>query len=420
MNIAVIGSGGREHSICYKISKSPKIKKLICIPGNAGTKKIAENIEIDILNFEEICKTLKINKIDLVIVGPEIPLVAGIIDFLNKENIQAFGPDKFASKLEGSKSFMKELCKLNNIPTARYEVFDNFEKARKFIMENGVPLVIKADGLAAGKGVTICQNNETALKEAKAILEGKFKSSKKLIIEEFLKGEEVSYFVIADKNTYKSFGTAQDHKKVGEGDTGPNTGGMGAFSPASIIDHKLEKKINSKIIEPTLNAMKKLGHPYKGILYAGLIINQGEPNLIEYNVRLGDPECQVLMMRLENDLVDLIQSTINDDLEKTEIEWNKKKSMTVVMCSKGYPGKYQKNVEIKNLENIFNDKENYIFHAGTYEKNGKIYTNGGRVLNVTSMSDNLINARNKLLKNIKKIDWPDSFYRKDIGWKFIK
>lgn len=420
MNIAVIGSGGREHSICYKISKSPKIKKLICIPGNAGTKKIAENIEIDILNFEEICKTLKINKIDLVIVGPEIPLVAGIIDFLNKENIQAFGPDKFASKLEGSKSFMKELCKINNIPTARYEVFDNFEKARKFIMENGVPLVIKADGLAAGKGVTICENNETALKEAKAILEGKFKSSKKLIIEEFLKGEEVSYFVIADKNTYKSFGTAQDHKRVGEGDTGPNTGGMGAFSPASIIDHKLEKKINSKIIEPTLNAMKKLGHPYKGILYAGLIINQGEPSLIEYNVRLGDPECQVLMMRLENDLVDLIQSTINDDLEKTEIEWNKKKSMTVVMCSKGYPGKYQKNVEIKNLENIFNDKENYIFHAGTYEKNGKIYTNGGRVLNVTSMSDNLINARNKLLKNIKKIDWSDSFYRKDIGWKFIK
>ena len=211
---------------------------------------------------------------------------------------------------------MKELCKINNIPTARYEVFDNFEKARKFIMENGAPLVIKADGLAAGKGVTICENNETALKEAKAILEGKFKSSKKLIIEEFLKGEEVSYFVIADKNTYKSFGTAQDHKRVGEGDTGPNTGGMGAFSPASIIDHKLEKKINSKIIEPTLNAMKKLGHPYKGILYAGLIINQGEPSLIEYNVRLGDPECQVLMMRLENDLVDLIQSAINDDLEK--------------------------------------------------------------------------------------------------------
>ena len=420
MNIAVIGSGGREHSICYKISKSPKIKKLICIPGNAGTKKIAENIEIDILNFEEICKTLKINKIDFVIVGPEVPLVAGIIDYLNKENIQAFGPDKFASKLEGSKAFMKEICKKNNIPTAQYEVFDDFEKAKKFIMESKFPLVIKADGLAAGKGVTICENNETALKEAKAILEGKFKSSKKLIVEEFLQGEEASYFVIVDKNTYKSFGTAQDHKRVGEGDTGPNTGGMGAFSPAAIIDNKLEKKIKSKIIEPTLNAMKKLGHPYKGILYAGLIINQGEPSLIEYNVRLGDPECQVLMMRLENDLLDLIQSTVNNNLEKKEIEWNKKKSMTVVMCSKGYPGKYKKNIEIKNLENISNDKENHVFHAGTFEKNGKIYSNGGRVLNVTSMSDNLISARDKLLQNIKKIDWPDSFYRKDIGWKFIK
>ena len=217
MNIAVIGSGGREHSICYKISKSPKIKKLICIPGNAGTKKIAENIEIDILNFKEICKTLKINKIDFVIVGPEVPLVAGIIDYFDKENIQAFGPDKFASKLEGSKAFMKELCKKNNIPTAQYEVFDDFEKAKKFIMESKFPLVIKADGLAAGKGVTICENNETALKEAKAILEGKFKSSKKLIVEEFLQGEEASYFVIVDKNTYKSFGTAQDHKRVGEG-----------------------------------------------------------------------------------------------------------------------------------------------------------------------------------------------------------
>jgi len=420
MNIAVIGSGGREHSICYKISKSPKIKKLICIPGNAGTKKIAENIEIDILNFKEICKTLKKNKIDFVIVGPEVPLVAGIIDYLDKENIQAFGPDKFASKLEGSKAFMKELCKKNNIPTAQYEVFDDFEKAKKFIMQNKFPLVIKADGLAAGKGVTICENNETALKEAKAILGGKFKSSKKLIVEEFLQGEEASYFVIVDKNTYKSFGTAQDHKRVGEGDTGPNTGGMGAFSPAIIIDNELEKKIKSKIIEPTLNAMRKLGHPYKGILYAGLIINQGEPSLIEYNVRLGDPECQVLMMRLENDLLDLVQSTVNNNLEKKDIEWNKKKSMTVVMCSKGYPGRYKKDIEIKNLENISNDKENHVFHAGTYEKNGKIYSNGGRVLNVTSMSDNLINARDKLLQNIKKIDWPDSFYRKDIGWKFIK
>ena len=420
MNIAVIGSGGREHSICYKISKSPKIKKLICIPGNAGTKKIAENIEIDILNFKEICKTLKKNKIDFVIVGPEVPLVAGIIDYLGKENIQAFGPDKFASKLEGSKAFMKELCKKNNIPTAQYEVFDDFEKAKKFIMQNKFPLVIKADGLAAGKGVTICENNETALKEAKAILGGKFKSSKKLIVEEFLQGEEASYFVIVDKNTYKSFGTAQDHKRVGEGDTGPNTGGMGAFSPAIIIDNELEKKIKSKIIEPTLNAMRKLGHPYKGILYAGLIINQGEPSLIEYNVRLGDPECQVLMMRLENDLLDLVQSTVNNNLEKKDIEWNKKKSMTVVMCSKGYPGRYKKDIEIKNLENISNDKENHVFHAGTYEKNGKIYSNGGRVLNVTSMSDNLINARDKLLQNIKKIDWPDSFYRKDIGWKFIK
>ncbi|SVA44219.1 uncharacterized protein METZ01_LOCUS97073 [marine metagenome] len=420
MNLAVIGSGGREHAICYKLKQSKRINKLICIPGNAGTQKIAENIKEDISNFNILYKIIKERKIDIVIVGPEQPLVDGIVDYLDKKKIRVFGPDKFASQLEGSKSFMKDLCKKHNIPTAKFGVFSNLNEALDFINSNGVPIVVKADGLAAGKGVTICKSIDEAIKSTKEILEGKFKSSKKVVLEEFLEGEELSYFTIVDKNSYHFFGSAQDHKRVGEGDVGPNTGGMGAYSPAKLLTSQLEEKIKKKIIEPTLMAMNKLGHPYKGFLYAGLMINKGEPYLIEYNIRMGDPECQVLMMRLETDLLEVIDCLTQDKLNNLKIKWNKNSCITIVLCAKGYPNNYIKNSEIKNLSSIISDKNNQIFHAGTYKKNNKIFSNGGRVLNITSVAESLSKARDQSLMNLKKINWTDGFFRKDIGWKAIK
>ena len=420
MNLAVRGSGGREHAICYKLKQSTKIKKLICIPGNAGTQKIAENINEDISNFEALYKIIKKQSIDLVIVGPEQPLVEGLVDYLNERKINVFGPSKFASQLEGSKAFMKNLCKKNNIPTADFGIFSNFENASNFIKKNGSPIVVKADGLAAGKGVSVCVSMEEALKKTKEILNGKFKSSNKVILEEFLEGEELSYFLVVDENSYSFFGSAQDHKRVGEGDVGQNTGGMGAYSPAPLLTNELEEKIKKKIVEPTLKAMKKLGYPYKGFLYAGLMIKRGEPYLIEYNIRMGDPECQVLMMRLTTDLVEIIDSVIKNKLNKLKIQWNKKNCITIVLCAKGYPSNYIKNSEIKNLFDISSNEDNQIFHAGTYIKDNKIYSIGGRVLNVTSSSESLIEARNKSLKNINKINWVDGFFRKDIGWRAIK
>ena len=420
MNLAVIGSGGREHAICYKLKQSIKIKKLVCIPGNAGTQKIAENIKENISDFAAIYKIIKKQNIDIVIIGPEQPLVEGLVDFLIEKKIKVFGPDKFASQLEGSKAFMKNLCKKNNIPTANFGVFDNFLNASSFIKKNGTPIVVKADGLAAGKGVCICNTIDEALKHTKEILDGKFKSSRRVVLEEFLKGNELSYFVIVDKNSYKFFGSAEDHKRVGEKDVGPNTGGMGAYSPSPILTKNLEKKIKKKIIEPTLEAMKKLGHPYKGFLYAGLMICKEEPYLIEYNVRMGDPECQVLMMRLETDLLEIIECAVKNNLKNLKINWTEKNCITIVLCAKGYPLDYIKNSEIKNLPNILINNDSQIFHAGTYEKNDKIYSTGGRVLNITSVSKNLIQARNKSLEILNKVNWDDGFFRKDIGWRAIK
>ena len=420
MNLAIIGSGGREHALCYKLRKSKEVRKLFCIPGNAGTKKLAENINEDLYNFEGIYKIVKEKKIDFVIVGPEEPLVNGIVDFLTKKNIKIFGPDKFASQLEGSKAFMKNLCKKNNIPTANFGVFENLEEAVNFIKNSKIPMVIKADGLAAGKGVSICQSKKEAEIKTKEIIEGKFKSSRKVVIEEYIEGEELSYFSVVDKNTFHFFGSAQDHKRVGEGDTGPNTGGMGAYSPANLLTKKLEEKIKKKIIEPTLKALKKMGHPYKGFLYAGLMIKKNEPYLIEYNIRMGDPECQVLMMRLKTSLVDVVKSVINDSLENLKIDWRDNSCMTIVLCSKGYPGKYTKNSEIKNLDNLVMDENNQVFHAGTYEKDKKIFSNGGRVLNITSAEKSLALTRNKCLDNLKILNWNNGFFRKDIGWRVIK
>ncbi len=419
MNLAVIGSGGREHAICYKLKQSPKIKKLFCIPGNAGTKKLAKNIEVDISNFDALLKIIKENNVDLVIVGPEQPLVDGLVDYLSNNKIKVFGPDKFSAQLEGSKSFMKNLCKKNNIPTAKFGVFNNFDLAKKFIKKSVLPIVVKADGLAAGKGVSICHTVDDALKNTKEILSGKFKSSNKVVLEEFLHGEELSYFVIVDDNCYKFFGTAQDHKRVGEGDMGPNTGGMGAYSPATIFNEKLEDKIKKKIIEPTIKGIRDLGYSYKGFLYAGLMIRENEPYLIEYNIRMGDPECQVLMMRLDADLLEIIDCASKNKLNELEIKWTNDSCISIVLCARGYPLKYIKDSEIKNLSKISVDNNSQIFHAGTYEKNNKIYCNGGRVLNITSKSNSLNKAREKSLLYIKKINWKDGFFRKDIGWRAI-
>ena len=420
MNLLVIGSGGREHSICYKLRQSKRINELFCIPGNAGTKKIAKNISLNISDFGKIYQTIKENKIDIVIVGPEEPLVHGITDFLEKKSIKVLGPSKFASQLEGSKAFMKNLCKKNNIPTANFGIFEEFDKAADFIERSKIPIVVKADGLAAGKGVLICNSKEEARIETKKILNGKFKTSKKVVLEEFLEGEELSYFVLVDKNSYSFFGSAQDHKKVGEGDTGLNTGGMGAYSPAKNLTRELETKIKKKIIEPTLKAMKALKNPYTGFLYAGLMIKNDEPYLIEYNIRMGDPECQVLMMKLKTDLLSIIEATIDNNLSKLKIEWNNKKCITIVLCAKGYPGEYIKDKEIKNLSKVHLDQNNQIFHAGTYELNNKIFSKGGRVLNVTSSSNDLYDARNNSLLNLKKINWDNGFFRKDIGWRALK
>ena len=419
MNIGLIGSGGREHALCKKIYESKLCKKIICFPGNAGTSGLAENIEVDILDFKKILKLIKLYKIDLVVVGPEEPLSLGIVDFLTKNKIKVFGPSMYAARLEGSKAFMKRICKMNNIPTANFQVCKNKKQVLKFLNESKLPLVVKADGLAAGKGVTICKNKTQVLNVAEEIFKGKFKSSKKLIIEEFLIGEEASYFLIVDKKNFKFFGTAQDHKRVREGDLGPNTGGMGAYSPAPIINKSLEKKIIKRIVKPTLQALKKEKQPYTGFLYVGLMIKNNEPYLIEYNVRMGDPECQVILPRLKTDLLKIIIFSIRNKLKKIKINWIKEKSMTIVLCSKGYPGRYKKNIIIKKLNSLKENRKDFIYHAGTKIINRQILSIGGRVLNFTSLGKDLLKVRKKIIKNIKKLNWKSGFFRRDIGWRIL-
>ena len=419
MNIGIIGSGGREHSLCFKLLQSKKVKKIFCIPGNAGTNEICKNLDLDILDFGQLYNSIKQNNIKLVIVGPEVPLVQGITDFLENKNIKVFGPSKKASQLEGSKIFMKNLCTKFNIPAARYAEINDIESAHEALKNFKEPIVVKSDGLAAGKGVTICENKDDAIKDIKNILDGKFKSSKKVIIEEFLAGEEASYFVITDGTNFKQIGTAQDHKRVGEGDTGLNTGGMGAYSPSLLINEEIEKKIINKIILPTIKGMKQLGCKYKGILYAGLMIKNNEPKLIEYNIRFGDPECQALMLRLEDDLLDIILSSIDEKLDKEPIKWSQNPSITIVAASKGYPGIYETKKEIKNIPKSY-DKNEYIFHAGTTEIDGKIFTNGGRVLNSTVSLPSMKASRDRAIELLNQVVWENKYFRKDIGWRVIK
>ena len=419
MRIAIIGSGGREHAIAASISKSSLINEIFCIPGNAGTSKIATNVEMDINQFDKLHKYIEDKSIDLVVVGPEQPLVNGIVDYLEQFNIKVFGPNKIASQLEGSKIFTKKLCQKYNIPTANFGIFENKIDAKKFLENAKYPNVIKADNLAAGKGVYICNNEQESFMAVEEIFDGKFGEAKNVLIEEFLEGEEMSYFIISDGTTVKSFETAQDHKRVLEGDSGKNTGGMGAYSPSRLISNDLENKILDKIIKPTLKGLSDLGTEYKGFLYAGLMIVENEPYLIEYNVRMGDPECQTILPKLKTDLAEIINSCCNKKLADINIEWTNKKSLCVVLCSKGYPDTYQKNVLIKNLENLSLNEDNFIFHAGTKNENDKFFATGGRVLNFISLSDDFLKARNEVHQCIEKLDWNGGFYRRDIGYKVI-
>ena len=419
MNVAIIGSGGREHAICCSLKQSRKIEKIYCFPGNAGTEEIATNVKIDINNFNEIKKFVKENQISFLVIGPEEPLVNGIVDYFEKENIKIFGPNKIAAQLEGSKIFTKKICQKYKIPTADFGIFKNTNDAEKFLKKKNYPIVVKADGLASGKGVYICKDISEAMVSIKEIFDGKFGKAKEVLIEEFLKGEEMSYFIISDGKTFKFFQTAQDHKRVEEGDKGKNTGGMGAYSPSRLINNELEEKIINKIIKPTLEGLKDFKSNYKGFLYAGLMIVNNEPYLIEYNVRMGDPECQTILPKLKTDLFEILVSCCEENLANVEIEWSNEKSLCIVLCSKGYPESYRKEVLIDGLEKINISNGDFLYHAGTKRIKNKIYSNGGRVLNFVSLSSDFEESRNKSINLIKNLNWEDGFFRKDIGYKVI-
>lgn len=420
MNVGIIGSGGRENSICFSLKKSKRVDKIFCMPGNAGTANISKNLEIDINNFQQVKDAVNKYKIDLLVVGPEKPLVDGIVDFFNNTDVKVFGPNKKASQLEGSKIFTKKLCQKYNIPTAKFGIFQNAIESKKFIDNSSFPIVIKADGLASGKGVYISENTEKAYQAIDEIFNGKFGEAKNILIEEFLTGEEMSYFIVTDGSSIKPFETAQDHKRVYEGDKGENTGGMGAYSPSRLINNNLEAKIIDKIINPTLSGLKDSGIEYRGFLYAGLMIQNNEPFLIEYNVRMGDPECQTILPKLSTDLMEILISCCDGKLNETNIKWDKRKSLSIVLCSKGYPGQYKKNLIIDNIKNIKTDQNNLCFHAGTILKDDKILSVGGRVLNFVSVAKDFSEARNNIIKNIDILNWSDGFYRRDIGYKVIE
>ena len=417
MNIGIIGSGGREHSLCYKLKESSLIDKIFCFPGNAGTELIAENINLDVSDFEKIYKICEEKKIELIVVGPEKPLVEGIVDYFKNTKIKIFGPDKISSQLEGSKTFTKHLCKKYKIPTSSFEIFKEEKSALNYLSTIKYPLVVKADGLAAGKGVYICKNQDDANLAVKEIFGGRFGKADCVLVEEFLSGEEMSYFIISDGVTHKFFQTAQDHKRVGENDVGKNTGGMGAYSPSRLYTNKLDKKINERIIEPTLNGIKDLGANYCGFLYIGLMIVNNEPFLIEFNVRMGDPECQTILPLLETDLGKIILACCEKKLLNIQIKWKEKKSVCIVLCSNGYPDEYKKNVRINQIKNISINNYEYLFHAGTKIENGEYLSTGGRVLNVTVTSENFKKSKEKAVKILNKLDWNEGFFRKDIAYK---
>ncbi|MBL4784428.1 MAG: phosphoribosylamine--glycine ligase [Cohaesibacteraceae bacterium] len=421
MNVLLIGSGGREHALAYAISASPRLTKLFASPGNPGIAQFADCVSVDVLNHDAVIVFCKLQNITFVVVGPEAPLVDGLIDSLNKAGIACFGPSKAAARLEGSKNFTKTLCARNDIPTAAYGHFTNVQDALAYVDLKGAPLVIKADGLAAGKGVTIAMELATANAAVKDCFDGAFgDAGTEIIIEELLVGEEASFFVLADGISALPLTTAQDHKQVGEGDTGPNTGGMGAYSPAPVMTDELINTTMESIIYPTLKGMTALGAPFKGVLYAGLMLTKNGPQLIEYNVRFGDPECQVMMKRLKGDMLELMISCHKGDLETKSVNWSTDTAVSVVMAANGYPAKYNKGTVIRGVSAIDREADTCIFHAGTKMKNGQLQANGGRVLNVTALGETVTEAQKAAYALIETIDWPEGFYRKDIAWRAIE
>jgi phosphoribosylamine--glycine ligase len=417
LNVLLIGGGGREHALALSLSASPQLKKLYCAPGNPGIGKIAELVDIDIANHQAVAAFCRQAEVDFVVIGPETPLVAGLVDDLSSAGIKAFGPSKAAAQVEGSKAYTKELCVQANIPTARFARFSDTETAHAYIRKFGAPIVIKADGLAAGKGVTVAMNVDDALAAVNDCFSGKAGAS--VVIEDYLTGEEVSFFVFCDGEHILPLTSAQDHKRVGEGDTGPNTGGMGAYSPAPALTPALEKEVMERIVEPTIATLKTRGTPYKGVLYAGLMLTESGPQLIEYNCRFGDPEAQVILPRLKNDIIDLMLACCDGTLNTKKAQWHGEHALTVVVAAKGYPGAVQKGSELPNLGEAEKMGGAIVFHAGTALKDGKLVANGGRVFNVTALGKTLAEAQAKAYATLAKIGWKDGFYRRDIGWRAL-
>ena len=421
MDILLIGSGGREHALAWKLTQSLHCDELYCAPGNAGIADLATCVPIDPMDNAAIVAFCREKNIDFVVVGPEQPLVNGLVDALEAAGFDAFGPTQAAAQLEGSKGFTKDLCAEYDIPTAAYQRFNNAPKAKMYVRQQGAPIVIKADGLAAGKGVVVAETVEEACEAIDACFEGSFgEAGAEVVVEEFLQGEEASLFAICDGQTAVLMGTAQDHKRVGDGDTGPNTGGMGAYSPAPVLTQELIDEVMTDIIVPTLAGMHAKGHPFRGILYAGLMLTADGPSLIEYNTRFGDPECQVLMPRLKSDLVELmLASSKGSLLELPEAEWDGRTALTVVMASKGYPGSYEKNTVIEGIEDA-EKTGTLVFHAGTSRSElGALLATGGRVLNITGFGDSVTQAQKAAYEGVAKIRWNNGFTRSDIGWRAI-
>ena len=420
MNILILGGGGREHSIAWAVKQNPKCDRLIVAPGNAGIAGIAECAALDIENGDHVAEFAAQNAVDFVIIGPEAPLAAGVADRLRAAGILCFGPSQAAARLEASKSFTKEICAASGAPTAAWARFTEAAAAKDYIRAKGAPIVVKADGLAAGKGVIVAMREEEALAAVEEMFSGAFGAAgAEVVIEEFMEGEEASFFVLCDGENVLPIGTAQDHKRVGEGDTGPNTGGMGAYSPAPVMSAEVEARAMEEIIRPTIAEMARRGTPYQGVLYAGLMIREGRPRLVEYNVRFGDPECQVLMMRLGAQALDLMQAAAEGRLDGCRVNWAEDHALTVVMAAKGYPGAYQKGSEIRGLGRLPEDSHHMVFHAGTAGREGRIKANGGRVLNVTARGGSLREARDRAYGMVDRIDWPEGFFRRDIGWRAL-
>lgn len=421
MKILLVGSGGREHSLAWAISGSPLVDALYCAPGNGGMAEISTLVDIKDTDIDGLVAFARDEAIDFVVVGPEVPLTAGLVDALDAAGIASFGPNKAAAELEGSKGFMKDLCADYDIPTAGYQRCYDATSAKAFLKMLHAPYVIKTDGLAAGKGVIIAETLEDAETAIDEMFAGAFgEAGDQVVIEEFLDGEEASFFALTDGTNILPLVSAQDHKRVGDGDTGLNTGGMGAYSPAPIMDEAMTQKVMDTIIRPTVAAMKDRGAPFKGVLYAGLMISGGTPKLIEYNVRFGDPECQVLMVRLQSDLLPALMACHDGTLDEIELSWSDDSAMTVVMATEGYPGAYQKGSEIRGLEAAGSDPNVTIFHAGTQKTGTKLTASGGRVLNVTALGATIGEARTRAYEAIGKVDWPEGFNRSDIGWRALK